>query len=146
MQTARQIASDPTPQRVASTPKSNRKLIWAGRVISVLPAALLIFSGIMKLAKPPAIVQGFEHFGLPLSLATGLGILEISCAVIYLIPQTAVLGAILVTGYLGGATVTNVRVGEAWILPVLVGVLAWLGLFLRDERVRTLIPLRRSVR
>jgi hypothetical protein len=146
MQIAKQVVSNPTPHIVSNAPKLSRKLIWTGRVISVLPAGLLIFSGIMKIAMPPSLVQGFQHFGLPLSIAAGLGILEISCAVVYLIPQTAVLGAILVTGYLGGATVTNVRVGEAWILPVLVGVLAWVGLFLRDERVRALIPLRRSVR
>ena len=145
MQTAR-LATDPAPQVVSSTSKSSRKMVWPGRVISVLPAALLIFSGLLKLAMPPSVAQGFQHFGLPLSIATGLGILEISCAVIYLIPQTAVLGAILVTGYLGGATVTNLRGGDAWIPPVLLGVLAWVGLFLRDQRVRALIPLRRSER
>ena len=143
MQTARKMVREDVPQDVATAPSNNKKLIWTGRVISALPILLLIFSGIMKLVKPPGLVQGFQQFGLPLSIATTLGILEIGCAVVYAIPRTAVLGAILVTGYLGGATATNVRVGESWILPVLFGVLAWAGLFLRDQRVRELIPFRR---
>ena len=74
----------------------------------------------------------------------GLGILEVACTVIYLIPRTAVLGAILLTGYLGGATATHVRIGEPWFMPVLLGVVVWLGIYLRDPRLRALIPLRRS--
>ena len=92
----------------------------------------------------PALATGFQHFGLPMSLAIPLGIVEIGCAVVYLFPRTAFLGAILMTGYLGGATATNVRIGDSWITPVLLGVLVWGGLFLRDSRLRQLIPLRRS--
>lgn len=142
MQTARQMANEPTPELVQNSPEQSKGVLWTGRIVGTLPALLLVFSGVMKLMKPPAVVQGFEHFGLPLALASGFGILEISCAVIYLIPRTAVLGAILVTGYLGGATLTNVRVGESWIMPVLLGVLAWGGLYLRDARLRQLMPLR----
>jgi hypothetical protein len=120
----------------------SKKQIWTGRVLSAVPFLMLVFSGIMKLVKPPMMVQSFAHFGLPIHLAVPLGILEISCAVVYLIPRTSVLGAILVAAYLGGATATNVRIGDPWILPVLLGMLAWAGLFLRDRRLRVLIPLR----
>ena len=80
--------------------------------MSALPALLFLFSGVMKLIKPPAVMEGFTHLGFPEGLALGLGILEISCTAIYLIPRTAVLGAILLTGYLGGAIVTHLRVGD----------------------------------
>jgi hypothetical protein len=88
-------------------------------------------------------VQGFAQFGYPESLILKIGILEIFCTVVYMIPRTSVLGAILMTGYLGGATATNVRVGDpSSFIPVLVGVLVWAGLYLRDDRLRALIPLR----
>jgi len=91
---------------------------------------------------PAPVVEGFTHLGLPESLAPGLGILELACTIVYVIPQTSVLGAILLTGYLGGATLTNLRVGDAFFAPILLGVLVWGGLFLRDQRLRALIPLR----
>jgi uncharacterized membrane protein YphA (DoxX/SURF4 family) len=126
------------------TAAPSRKAIWAGRIISALPCLILIFSGCMKLAELPAVVQGFEKFGYPERLIRVLAIVELSCTVIYLIPQTSVLGAILLTGYLGGATATHVRMSDpSFIMPVLAGVLVWLGLFLRDPRLRVLIPLRR---
>ena len=91
---------------------------------------LLLLSGSMKLLKPAPIVESFEHFGYPQNVIVALGIVEIASALIYAIPQTAVLGAILMTGFLGGATATHVRVGEPFVVPVIVGVLVWLGLFL----------------
>jgi hypothetical protein len=112
--------------------------------MSALPVVLLVFSGVMKLMKPPAAVDGFKHLGWPVELALPLGILELTCTVIYLIPQTAVLGAILLTGYLGGAIATHVRIGEPFISQSIFGVLVWGGLFLRDPRLRALIPLRRG--
>jgi hypothetical protein len=118
-------------------------MLWAGRIISALPVLMLLFSAVMKLVKPASVVEGFAHLGLPESLALGLAILEITCTVVYVIPRTAVLGAILLTGYLGGATVTHLRVGDPFFAPVVCGVLVWGGLFLRDERLRALIPLRR---
>ena len=96
----------------------------------------------MKFLKPASVAQGFAHLGLPESLAVGLGILELACTVLYLIPQTSVVGAILLTGYLGGATVTHLRVGDAFFMPVVIGIVLWGGLFLRDPRLRALIPLR----
>jgi hypothetical protein len=103
---------------------------------------LLVFSAVLKLMKPAPVVAGFAQFGFPESLIFPLGILELACTVVYLIPRTSILGAILITGYLGGATATNVRVGEPFLGPVIAGVLAWGGLYLREPRVRALIPLR----
>ena len=94
--------------------------------------------------KPAAVVEGFTHLGIPDRLALGLGVLELACTVIYLIPRTAVLGAILLTGYLGGAILTHLRVGDPVIMPAVLGVLVWGGLFLREPRLRELIPLRRA--
>jgi len=99
----------------------------------------------MKLMKPPEVVQGFAHYGYAENPIVTLGILELFCAVVYAVPRTSILGAILMTGYLGGATATNVRVGDpSYVLTVLPGVLAWAGLYLRDDRIRALIPIRHS--
>jgi uncharacterized membrane protein YphA (DoxX/SURF4 family) len=103
---------------------------------------MLLFSAAMKFAKPPAAVEGMAKLGLPESLLFGLGILELVCTIIYIIPRTAVLGAILLTGYLGGAILTHLRVGDNFIGPIVFGVFIWGGLFLRDPRIRALIPLR----
>ncbi len=111
--------------------------------MTLLPVLMLLLSAVMKFAKPQPVVEGFAHLGLPLSLALGLGVVELACAVIYLIPQTSVLGAILLTGYLGGATCATLRVGDAFVGPVILGILAWGGLYLRDARMRALIPFRR---
>src|SRR5581483_4325774 len=121
------------------------KMLWTGRIISILAALLILFSGIMKLMKAPAVLQGMAHYGYPESLVVIIGILEVACTIIYLIPRTSMLGAILVTGYLGGATATNVRLFDpSYVVTVLLGVLIWLGLFLRDNRLRALIPLRQQ--
>ncbi len=130
-------------QSAAQTAPVSKKRLWAGRILSALPVLMLLFSGVMKLMKPAPVVQGFAHFGYPDSFALCIGILELACTVVYVIPRTSVLGAILLTGYLGGATATHVRIGEAlFIIPVILGVLVWGGLFLRDDRLRALIPLR----
>jgi hypothetical protein len=130
-------------QSDAPVGKRSQKMNWAGRIISVLPVLLLVLSGILKLAKPPAVVEGFNKFGYPERLLLPLGIVEIGCTVVYLIPRTTVLGTILLTGYLGGATATHVRMSDpSFIMPVLAGMLVWLGLLLREQRLRPLIPLR----
>jgi hypothetical protein len=121
----------------------SKKMLWAGYIVSALPVLMLLFSGVMKLAKPAPVVEGFAHLGYPESLALGIGILEIACTLIYILPRTAILGAILVTGYMGGAVATHVRVGEPFFLQVLLGVLVWAGLYLRDARLRALLPLRK---
>ena len=120
------------------------KALWTGYIMSALPVLLFLTGVVMTLLKPPSVVQGFTQFGFPESLLPKLGILELVCTVLYVIPRTSMLGAILLPGYLGGATVTHLRVGQAFVMPVLVGVLVWGGLFLRDPRVRDLIPLRRQ--
>jgi hypothetical protein len=127
---------------ITQTAPLSKKALWAGYITSALPVLMLLLSGVMKLVKPAPIMQGFAHFGFPESLILPLGILELACTVIYLIPSTSVLGAILLTGYLGGATVTNLRVGDSFVFPVIMGVLVWGGLFMRDQRLRALIPLR----
>lgn len=120
------------------------KTVWTGRVLSAIPVLMLLFSAAVKFMRTPAVVQGFAQYGFPDKMILVIAIIELGCVVVYLIPRTAVLGAILMTGLLGGATVTNLRVGDPlYFVPVLLGILAWAGLFLRDSRLRALIPLRR---
>lgn len=121
----------------------SKKALWVGWILSVLPALLLLFSSSMKLMKSPEVVEEFARLGWPEHLALGLAITEIASTVIYLIPRTAVLGAILLTGYLGGAIATHVRIEEPFIAQAATGVVIWLGIFLREPRLRALIPLRR---
>jgi hypothetical protein len=128
----------PTPTQTVS-----KKALWIGWILTVLPCSMLFMSAAMKFIKPPSAVEGFAHLGFPEKLAFGLGVLELVCTILYLIPRTAVLGAILLTGYLGGAVCTHLRVGDPFIMPALIGVVIWGGIFLRDPRLRALIPLRR---
>ena len=121
---------------------ASKKMLWTRRILSTLPVLALLMSGIMKLMKPPELVEGFAKLGWPDNLALGLGIVELTCTILYAIPRTAVLGAILLTGYFGGAIATHVRIGEPFIVQFLLGVMLWLGLYLRDARLRALIPLR----
>ncbi|MCA9450172.1 MAG: DoxX family protein [Candidatus Omnitrophica bacterium] len=121
----------------------SKKAFWAGWALTVLPVLMLLMSATMKFLQPPEAVEGFEHLGYPMSVSIPLGFVELACTVLYLIPQTSVLGAILLTGYLGGATATHVRVEEAFFIPILLGVMIWLGLYLRDPRLRGLVPLRK---
>ncbi|MEQ1562579.1 MAG: DoxX family protein [Nitrospiraceae bacterium] len=118
------------------------KLMWAGRVISGLIALLLTMSAVMKLMGGAEVMEGFVRMGLPESLRVPLGILEFSCVAIYLIPATSVTGAILLTGYIGGAIVTHLRIGEPIYAQIVLGMLIWLGLYLREQRLKALIPLR----
>jgi hypothetical protein len=119
-----------------------KKLTWAGWALGGIPALMLVASGISKLTGSPELAEGFGHLGWPTSLAVPLGILEIAVTILYLIPQTAVLGAILVTGYMGGAIATHVRVGDPFVVQLLIGMAFWGGLYFRDSRIRALIPLR----
>ncbi len=122
-------------------PTSKGALI-AGWVLTALPAPLLLFSASGKFMMPQQVADGFAHLGWPTSLAVVLGVLEIACTVLVLVPATAVLGAVLLTGYMGGAMATHIRIGEPWYLQAAVSVVVWLGLFLRDPRLRALLPLR----
>jgi hypothetical protein len=126
-----------------SSPVSKTTL-WIGRVMSALPALLVLFGSVMKLMKTASVVEGFIRAGVPERLIIPVGIIELVCVIVYVIPQTAVLGAILMTGLLGGATITNLRIGDpTYPMPVVLGMLAWGGLFLRDTRLRELIPIRK---
>jgi DoxX-like family len=129
-----------------SVPPSKRRL-WTGRIMSALPALFLFIDAVGKLLKPAPVVEGTVQLGYPESVLLGLGIVLLTCTVLYVIPRTAIFGAILLTGYLGGAVATHVRVGSPLfshiLFPVYLAVLIWGGLYLRDERLRALIPLRR---
>jgi hypothetical protein len=128
--------------QVASVPKKN---VWAGRILTWLPAAFLLLDGVAKLFKPLPVVEGTVKLGYAESTIIPIGIVLIVCTVLYLIPRTAVLGAILLTGYLGGAVATHVRAGDGAfgvVFAIAFGVLVWLGIYLRDERLRELVPFR----
>jgi uncharacterized membrane protein YphA (DoxX/SURF4 family) len=124
-------------------PRTSKAMFWSGWVVTVLPVLMLLMSGGMKLARTDDVLKEMARLGYPESTIVGIGITEITCAILYAIPQTSVLGAILLTGYLGGATATHVRVGDPFVPPIVFGAVVWLGLFLRDARVRALIPWRR---
>jgi xanthine/uracil permease len=122
----------------ANTPKA---MLWTGRIISAIP--VLFMAGIgtfMFLRMPDKVVEGMQKYGYPANVGKPILIAEIVCAIIYAIPQTAVLGAILLTGYLGGAIATHVHASEPFWFPVIFAVLVWLGLFLRDARIRAIVP------
>lgn len=119
------------------------KRVWAGRIISGLAVLFLLFDIIIKLLVIDPVVKSLDQLGYPVTVARGLGTLELICLIIYLIPRSAVLGAIVLTGYLGGAIATHVRVGSPLfshiLFPVYVAALLWGGLYLRDTRVQKVI-------
>jgi len=113
--------------------------------MSALPVLLILLGAVMKLFKLPGVIDGFNRAGAPLTLIMPVGLIELTCVVVYLIPRTAVLGAILMTGLLGGATMTTLRIGDpTFPLPVILGMLAWGGLYMRDARLRELIPFAKT--
>ena len=126
-----------------ATATTSKAMYWTGWVLSVLPCLMLLMSAYMKLNPPPEVIEKMKESGFPMQLATPLGITELACVVIYLIPRTAVLGAILLAAYLGGAVCSHVLKLEGpsvWSTAVVLGVLLWLGLWLRDSRLRALLP------
>jgi hypothetical protein len=128
------------------TASISKKMLWAGRIISTLATLFLLMDGVMKLFKPKFVVDATVQLGYPESVIVGLGIVLTACTILYVIPRTSVLGAILLTGYLGGAVATHVRVeaGAFTVLfPVIIGGLVWGGLVLRDGQLRRLIPLHK---
>lgn len=127
----------PSPTR----PAISKKQIWAGRIISGFAIAFLLMDGVMKLFKPAVVIEGTVRLGYPESVIIPLGIVLTACTLLYAFPRTAILGAILLTGYLGGAVATHVRVEAVLfnvLFPVMIGALVWGGLWLRDLRVRSL--------
>jgi hypothetical protein len=141
MSAATQIA--PVARSVPATTKA----VWAGRVISALCVLFLLADGAAKLFKPNPVLEACAELGIPENAIVGIGVLLLACTIAYAVPATSVLGAILLTGYFGGAIMTHVRVGGPAfpvVFGTLFGVLVWLGLFLRDARLRALIPFRRA--
>ncbi|HEX9004645.1 MAG TPA: DoxX family protein [Blastocatellia bacterium] len=127
------------------TASSFNKPLWAGHIVSALSILFLLMDGVMKLVKPAFVVEATVKLGYPESIIFGLGFVLTLSTVLYAIPRTSVFGAILLTGYLGGAVATHVRVGGTLfeiLFPVIFGVLVWGGLYLRDNRLRALLPLR----
>jgi hypothetical protein len=126
----------------------SRKAVWAGWVASALPVLMMVFSGVLKLMRPEPVIESFQKLGYSPDLAIGLGVLELSCVAVYLLPRTAVLGAVLMTGYLGGAVNTHLRIGDPLLthtlFPIYLGALAWIGLLLREKRLRALLPFRKQ--
>ncbi|MFY9845805.1 MAG: DoxX family protein [Terriglobales bacterium] len=134
------------PLAIQTAPASSSKVsLWAGRILSGLMVAFLIFDGVTKIIKEHHVMDAFARFGYPARLAPIIGTILIACVAVYVVPRSSFLGAILLTGYLGGATEFNMRAGNPpfeTLFPVIFGVLVWLGVFLRDKRLRELLPLR----
>ena len=125
-----------------TAPKNSKALLWTGRVISTLPVLLMCMGIVISVVNPAQVVDGLKKYGYPPEAVRPIVIAEAACVLLYVIPPTSILGAILLTAYLGGATATHVRIGEPFIIPVLVGILVWLGLLLREPRLRALLPIR----
>jgi hypothetical protein len=124
----------------------SKAMLWTGRILSGLMALFFVLDGVGHLMKPAPVVEAFTRLGYPLSASVGIGLLALICTAIYVTPRTSVLGAILLTGYMGGAVSTHVRAGSTLfetIFPVILGALVWAGIFVRDAQLRKLIPIRR---
>lgn len=126
-----------------STPAVSRGLWWTGTVITALSALFMLFSASGKFLKPEGIEASVEPLGWRIDQLTALGIVEVACVVLYLIPQTSVFGAVLLTAYLGGATTTHARIGDPYFFPIIMGILVWVGLYLREPRLWPLAPFRK---
>jgi hypothetical protein len=134
-----------TGSESAPKTKPSTGAVWTARILTAVPVFMLAMGGIMKLAQPPPIIDEFVgRYGYPQSSLILIGLLELACAIVYAIPRTAVLGAVLITGYIGGAITTHVRISDpAFIAPLFVALLAWAGLYLREPRLRAVLPLRK---
>jgi DoxX-like family len=129
----------PTPTAPGST-----TMLWAGRILGGLVVLFMLFDGVIKVMHLPAAVEGTVRVGYPARLVVPIGVVVLACTILYAVPRTSILGAILLTGYLGGATATQVRMEDPWFLfPVAIGGLVWAAIFLRDKQLRALVPLRR---
>ena len=139
MQAILDLRSDtPTPTRSATV------TTWAARIFGSLLALFLLVDGAGKVLRLAPYVEGTARVGYPASCLVPLGLVLVACTVLYVVPRTSVLGAVLLTGYLGGATATHVRIGEPFVFPVVFGVLLWACLYVRDARVRSLVLPRPS--
>jgi hypothetical protein len=141
---ASNTANAPNASALDSEP--SKKALWTGRILSGLAVLFLLWDATMKVLQHPMAMQGTKQAGYPESVVLYLGIVQLVCLVLYLVPRTSVLGAILWTGYLGGAVASHVRIGDPLfshaLFPVYVGALLWLGLWLREPRLHAVLPLR----
>lgn len=134
-------------QLTADTAGISRARIWPGRALTALPVMFLTFDVVIKLLKIDPVVVSFIQLGYNPDIARTVGLIEAMCLVLYIVPRTSVLGALLLTGYLGGAVATHLRLGDPLpthtLFPIYVGLFLWAGLFFREDRLRTLLPLRK---
>jgi DoxX-like family len=142
-----QTFSNEGPPQAHST-RSDRatssKQLWAGRIVTGLTTLFMLMDGVMKIVKPAPVLEASAQMGYPVATLTGIGLALITCTLIYIIPRTSIFGAILLTGYLGGAVASQVRAGSGWfelVFPVLFAALVWCGLWLRDHRLRRILAL-----
>lgn len=134
--------ASPTGTSAKDSQAISKKLVWTGRIVSGLVVLFFVMDGVMKLFKPMVVVEATHQLGYPESDIVGIGVVLLVCTLLYVLPRTSILGAILLTGYLGGAVASQVRVGAGMFNVLFAagfGVLVWVGLWLRDMRVRTLL-------
>ena len=132
-------------RQTAPVPKAR---LWTSRILSGIAILFLLFDSVIHLMVIAPVVEAFNQLGFPVELAVGLGIIEIICLALYVFPRTSILGAILLTGYLGGAVATQLRIGaplfSTTLFPIYIGILVWGGLYLRDEQLRALISVHKK--
>lgn len=137
------VPSSPVTSRTSRTARGHAR---TGQVISGLVVAFLVFDAVIHILRIDAVVAAFETLGFPLTTSVAIGVIELACLALYVVPRTSVLGAVLLTGYLGGAVAAQLRIDaplfSTLLFPVYTGILVWAGLYLRDEKVRALVPLR----
>jgi uncharacterized membrane protein (UPF0182 family) len=144
MSTARRVRD--VPYEVSHAAYRSKKVLWPGRIISGIVVLFAVFDGISKVVKESHVIQASAQLGFSVDVIAGIGIALLLCTLAYAIPRTAILGAILLTGYLGGAAASQVRIGSPWsqtLFPVVFAILVWAGVFLRDSRLRALLPVRK---
>ena len=134
-------------QTAIDTAAPSKSRLWTGRVLSILAILFLLFDGIMKLVRPLPVTQAMAQLGFPQDLSVPIGVVLLICTALYALPRTSVFGAVLLTGYLGGAVVSQVRINApvlgTTLFPVYFAVLMWAGLYLRESRLAALLPLRK---
>lgn len=129
--------------KVSEHPEPSNAKRWTGYILAALPVLLMTMSAVMKITRQPMVVEGFAKGGIPVTFVVAIGAAELLCVLLFLIPATSILGAVLTTGYLGGAVMVHVRAHEIQgLIPFLLGVMAWGSLYLREPRLRDLLPLR----
>lgn len=121
----------------------NKAMLWGARILTGLTAVGMTMSAVMKLSRAPEVVESFAKYGYADDTITPIAITELLCTVLFVIPQTAVLGGLLIVGYLGGAVATHVNAGDSFASPLIVGVMTWGALFAREPRLRALFPIRK---